>query len=163
VGTDQVSGKIIIAHRGLLEGPDETLQNSPDQVELALAERFDVEIDVWLKGNKWYLGHDFPLHEVTYEWLSRDGLWIHCKNLDAFFSMKRKKTQLNYFFHDSDLVVLTSRGQVWTYYGHRDAASEHSICVMPEVSYAWDEIETLVNTDDWLGFCTDWPRKLKSM
>lgn len=151
---------LIIAHRGLLEGPDETLQNTPSQVEAALKEGFNAEIDVWLKGNRWYLGHDLPVHEVSYEWLSQPNLWIHCKNLDAFFSLKRKANQLNYFFHDSDLVVLTSNGSVWTYFGHPDTRSNHSICVMPEVTYTWEDIQDMAVADRWLGFCTDWPRKI---
>ena len=49
----------IIAHRGNLSGPTQT-ENHPDQIKKALDLGFDVEIDVWYKENKVFLGHDFP-------------------------------------------------------------------------------------------------------
>lgn len=162
MGVDQVS-PLIIAHRGLTDGPDDILQNQPQQVDSALAEGFDAEVDLWYAGNKWWLGHDTPTYEVSWEWLGQEGLWLHCKNLPAFFRLKQRSSKHNYFFHDSDLIVLTSRGYVWTYFGHRDTASKDSICVMPEVSYDWDEVKDMILSARWLGYCTDHARKIASM
>ena len=155
---------IIIAHRGLLDGPDTGLQNRPDQITKALDLGFQVEIDVWYIDGVWHLGHDGPEHSVSWSFLNEHSnrLWVHCKNLSAFFKLKSDKShQLNYFWHDSDAVVLTSKQHVWTYFGKRETMHTHSVCVMPEVNYEWAEIVAMTQQDKWCAVCTDWPRKLK--
>lgn len=155
---------IIIAHRGLLDGPDSGLQNHPVQITKALGLGFHVEIDVWYIDDTWFLGHDGPEHRIDLDFLTRnsDKLWIHCKNLDAFFKFKTDiGHQLNYFFHDTDAVVFTSKNLVWTYFGKRETMHHSSVCVMPEVNYEWDEIVQMTNNNSWCGICTDYPRKLK--
>lgn len=155
---------IIIAHRGLLDGPDSGLQNHPVQITKALGLGFHVEIDVWYIDDTWFLGHDGPEHSIDLDFLLRnsDKLWIHCKNLNAFFKFKTDiGHQLNYFFHDTDAVVFTSKNLVWTYFGKRETMHHSSVCVMPEVNYEWDEIVQMTNNNSWCGICTDYPRKLK--
>ena len=151
---------MIISHRGLLTGPDTNLQNNPDQVEKALAEEFDVEIDVWFLNNKYYLGHDEPHYEVNWNWLSHANLWIHCKNLPAFFNMRERTIIHNYFWHETDSVILTSRNKLWTFMGKPETENSECICVLPEATYTWYEIEQLVKTRRWMGYCTDYPRLL---
>lgn len=155
---------VIIAHRGLLEGPDVNLQNRPDQVKKAIGLGFQVEVDVWYIDGKWFLGHDGPEHSIDWQFLAdhSNDLWIHCKNLNAFFELKTDIShQLNYFYHDSDAVVLTSKNLVWTYFGKLETMHRHSVCVMPEVSYEWDEIVQMATNNQWFAICTDYPRKLK--
>ena len=53
----------IIAHRGLLHGPDEKIENAPSQIQKALNMGFDVEIDVWVTDDL-YLGHDEPTYMI---------------------------------------------------------------------------------------------------
>ena len=151
---------LIIAHRGLTAGPNAKLQNNPAQVEIALAVGFDAEIDVWYLDNKYYLGHDTPDYEVSWQWLSQPNLWLHCKNLPAFFDMRSRTVIHNYFWHESDSVVLTSRGNIWTYLGKIETQSPDSICVMPEVTYTWYQIEKFVKDNSWGGICTDYPEKV---
>lgn len=151
----------IIAHRGLTDGPDDERQNHPSQVETALSEGFDAEIDVWHDKGSWLLGHDHPTHKITLDWLLKEGLWIHCKNTSAFYNLRRTVMPINYFFHDSDLLILTSQGNVWTYFGMPQTRDPMAICVMPEVNYTWSEIETMVRKKQWAGFCTDHPRKIR--
>jgi hypothetical protein len=153
---------LIIAHRGLTEGPDDEKQNRPDQIMSALDQGFDAEIDVWNINGQWFLGHDTPDYQVPAQFLTTPGLWIHCKNIAAFYNAGRMVAPINYFFHNSDLVVLTSKGNVWTYFGPPETRDPSAICVMPEVSYLWTEIEQMAKKKQWLGFCTDWPGKLKS-
>lgn len=153
----------IIAHRGLLDGPDEKMQNHPSQVIKALDIGFDAEIDVWFSKGKWYLGHDTMDHEVPASWLTTTGLWIHCKNVHAFYNLKRLASNVNFFYHDSDKIVLTSNGHVWTYFGLPETKDPQAICVMPEVNYTWDEITTMVKSGQWAGMCTDWPQRIKEM
>jgi hypothetical protein len=153
---------IIIAHRGLTDGPDKLLENTQKQVEHALELGYDVEIDVWLKDKKYFLGHDTPNHEVSWAWLTQSNMWIHCKNLPAFFDMRGRTIIHNYFWHESDAVILTNRNNVWTYYGRPDMANPESICVMPEVTYNWNEIPSIVNSGQWMGFCTDFPKRIEA-
>jgi hypothetical protein len=148
---------LIIAHRGLIEGPNETLQNTPDQIETALKAGFDVELDLWLRGDSWYLGHDDPDHLVSWDFINQDRLWIHCKNLQAFFALKSNGGIHNFFWHESDAVVLTSQGYVWTYFGKPETKSQYSICVMPEITYGLDHMSDTVRSQSWYGVCTDWP------
>ena len=74
----------LIAHRGLMNGPDPKIENHPDQIQLALAEGFDVEVDVWYHVDTGFmLGHDEPTYSVLSSFLDDPRFWIHAKNLDA--------------------------------------------------------------------------------
>ena len=53
---------IFIAHRGNLTGPNQQLENSPAYIDAARIAGFHVEIDVWQRDEKFYLGHDQPDH-----------------------------------------------------------------------------------------------------
>lgn len=154
----------IIAHRGLLEGPDKALENHPLQIQKALDMGFDVEIDIRFDKGRWYLGHDNMDHEIAPSWLKTPNLWIHCKNVSAFYNLKRFRDDgINFFYHDTDLVILTSKGDVWTYFGPPETKDTQAVCVLPEVNYDWDEIGKMVNSGQWLGICTDWSLKARSM
>jgi len=153
---------LIIAHRGLTDGPDSVLQNTPNQVQIALDQGYDAEIDVWYVDGNYFLGHDSPQYLVNWSWLSQANLWIHCKNLPAFFDMRSRTVIHNYFWHETDAVVLTSRGKIWTYFGKPETENSESICVMPELSYSWDEIRNIVNSNKWMGICTDYPRRVEA-
>ena len=154
---------MIIAHRGLLHGPDLLLENHPDQISESLKQGFDAEIDAWYIDDKWVLGHNRPDYEISQNFLDQQGLWIHCKNIPAFFALRDDQGNHNYFWHDGDTLVLTSKGNVWTYYGAPETRSPHSICVMPEATRDWTEIADMVKTEDWLGYCTDWPIKIRGL
>jgi len=152
---------LIIAHRGLLNGPDARLQNAPQQIAAALSAGYDAEIDVWLNDDRWFLGHDGPEHETDLDFISHPKLWIHCKNLAAFFELRRLNATHNYFVHESDPVVLTSKGNIWTFMGLIETKNAESICVMPEVTYKWPDIERMVIGREWYGYCTDYPERFK--
>ncbi len=153
----------IIAHRGLLEGPDDSLQNDPIQILKALDNGFDAEIDVWFDKGRWYLGHDGMDHEIPPSFLTDARLWIHCKNIAAFYNLKRLGTKVNFFYHESDKIVFTSMGDVWTYFGIPETMDTQAICVMPEVSYDWEEISNMVRSGRWAGMCSDWPIRIKEI
>ena len=74
---------ILISHRGNLLGPVPEEENTPNYIDKAISEGFDVEIDVWFKDKTWYLGHDYPTYKIEINWLleREPKLWIHCKNL----------------------------------------------------------------------------------
>lgn len=104
----------LISHKGNLRGPDPTNENHPDQILKVLKQNYDVEIDVWYVGKKFYLGHDSPLYQIKYDFLINKALWIHTKNIQA---LEKLHEQTNCFFHDKDNAVLTSFNYIWVYPG----------------------------------------------
>jgi len=104
---------IPISHRGNLEGPS-NLENHPDQIQKVLRLGFDCEIDLWREDSKWYLGHDYPEHQVSLNFFCKPKLWIHAKNLAALESIPK---YLNFFWHEADDFTLTSKHFIWTSYG----------------------------------------------
>ena len=59
-----------IAHRGLFQGPNVNLENTPNQIDLAINRGYDAEIDVWVQDDKIFLGHYYPLRKVELKWLA---------------------------------------------------------------------------------------------
>jgi len=108
----------IISHRGNLSGPNSLIENTPEQIDKVISLGIEVEIDIWLKNNKRFLGHDAPLYEINDKWLDARSrsLWIHLKNLDAIEYMIGHNN-LNYFWHENDKMTLTSQGVPWCYPG----------------------------------------------
>lgn len=143
---------IIIAHRGLLEGPNQLLENRPEQIDEAIDLGFDVEVDVRFIDGKYFLGHDEPQYGIHLDWLlsRKDNLWVHCKNIASL--LKLKKTSLNYFWHENDTVTLTSRCFVWAYPGKQPI--KNSIAVLPELNN--DPV------DECFGICTDYSIKYRN-
>jgi hypothetical protein len=145
---------IYIAHRGLFEGPNPSLENDPEQIKLALSKGYDCEVDVWYKANdEWFLGHDGPTYNVDYDFIAQEGLWLHAKNLAALYYLTG--TPLNYFWHESDTQTLTSHHYIWTY--PERPLSKQSIMLMPE----WAD-PTLASTKEakCYGICSDYIEKI---
>ena len=151
-----------IAHRGLTDGPDEKMQNNPDQIVKALDHGFEAEMDLWYTDKKWVLGHDGPEHEIDFDFLKQAKLWIHCKNLDALFTLRGHGARFNFFWHESDLVTLTSHNIVWTYFGKPETVSPMSVCVMPEATYTGDEMKEMARSWQWYGICSDYVNMLRA-
>jgi hypothetical protein len=148
---------IYIAHRGLFNGPDVNLENRPQQIELALSEGYHCEVDVWFVDNTWFLGHDFPDYEIQYEFLEQPNLWLHAKNLDALYVMSLLNN-LNFFWHESDSCVLTSKGYIWTQPGK--SLTPNSIMVMPE--YIDSTLNNVLDVK-CIAICSDYVNKIKEM
>ena len=149
---------LIISHRGNLDGVNFNTENSPFQIEAAIKNGYDVEIDLWLIDSNFMLGHDAPNHQISLDWLisKEKFLWVHCKNFDAINYLSKNKINLNYFFHDSDHLTLTSRNFMWIY---------------PEKKYSDNSVIVSKNDNDLknflrnppLGVCTDNPNLLKKL
>ena len=133
----------LISHRGNIEKANSSLENNPKYIEEALEEGFDVEIDVWLVNDRWYLGHDNPEYIIEQEYFQNDKFWCHAKNITALSKMVENK--IHCFWHQEDFVTLTSRGYLWTYPGQE--LTSKSICVLPEMFNS--KIETC------FGICSD--------
>lgn len=135
---------LIISHRANLNGPDELLENNPDQI-IKCINNFEVEIDVRYLNHAWYLGHDYAKYEVPFSFFT-DKMWIHCKNLEAVSKFKSKNSNLNWFWHEADQMTLTSKGHIWCYPG---VYVDNGITV--EMQYS-QNIPSNIK-----GICTDYP------
>jgi hypothetical protein len=145
----------LIAHRGLVNGPNKHIENQPATIKSALDNGFDCEIDLWVFDCRLYLGHDGPQYNITEQFLKQSGLWIHCKNLDALEFCSKDKT-LNYFWHENDTYTLTSQGIIWAY--PDKILNTRCVMVMPE----WQD-STLENAKHATCFavCSDFVQLLK--
>jgi len=139
---------ILISHRGNVNNKNPDRENNPYYILDAIFSGYDVEIDVWFDNNTFILGHDSPQYEVSGEFLTQKGLWIHCKNISALSELI-KNIECNCFFHDTDDVVLTSKNYLWTYPGK--ALYSNSICVLPELSEACDISNVAGICSDFIG------------
>lgn len=144
---------VLISHRGNLNGPNPSKENSLQYIQEALDNNFDVEIDIWLINDKLYLGHDDIEYKVSLEWLIEriEKLWVHCKNMDALVYFNTLNYSFNYFWHEEDKATLTSKSHIWAYPGYQPISN--SISVMPER-----------NNDDLScckGICSDYIQNYK--
>ncbi len=136
----------VISHRGNLNGPEPKTENSPEQVDLVIDKKYDVEIDIFLKDKKYYLGHDEPKYFIDLQWLinRKEKLWLHCKNVEALLSFLN--TDFNFFWHQEDDFTLTSKNFIWTYPNKQ--LTNKSVCVLPELGYNG-------NINNCAGVCSD--------
>ena len=146
----------IIAHRGNIDGPNFENENKFRSIKTCIELGYDVEIDIRLIDNEFYLGHDKAEVKISKKKLIliKDKAWIHCKNLEAFSFFNRIDELFNYFWHENDSYTLTSRGYIWAYPGKN--LSPQCICVMPEYNHSIDNIVSIKN-HDIAGVCTDYP------
>lgn len=122
-----------ISHRGLLFGKNKELENRPDSIDNAICKGFEVEVDLRLIDNEFYLGHDIDqIIKIDLSFLieRKNYLWIHAKNAAAFDNLYNYRLELNYFWHTEEDFVLTSHGYPWIYPGK--ACLKNGIMVMPE-------------------------------
>lgn len=148
----------LIAHRGLMEGPNKDLENDPYQVDKAMDKGFDCEIDLWRIDKQFMLGHDEPKYPIDFSWIKKNQyrLWVHAKNIEALYYLSEFGD--NYFWHENDKFTLTSCGWIWTFPGN--ALTENSICVMPE-QYMKD-LSKVINLKCY-GICSDYISIIKTI
>jgi hypothetical protein len=145
---------LLISHRGNLNGPNPEKENSIPYIEEAISLGYDVEIDLWLVDEDLFLGHDSPQYKINLDWIitRKDLLWVHCKNIKAIEYLNGlEKNGINYFWHQSDEVTLTSMGFIWAYPGKQPISK--SIAVLPELN----------NNEDLLscyGVCSDYVKRM---
>jgi hypothetical protein len=143
---------LIISHRANLNGPDPSIENKPESILEAIWHGFSVEVDLRMKDNKLYFGHDEPQYETNLDFLNENKkyLWIHCKDLDALEYCLSKS--LHCFWHHKDDYTLTNYRYVWAYPG-KDPIGSLTIMVMPE--WYWKPEEVVSKKP--FGVCTDRP------
>jgi hypothetical protein len=144
-----------IAHRGNLQGANAQMENKPDYIQQAIDQFFDVEIDIRYIDGHFYLGHDTPQYEISYEWLyeRRDSLWLHCKNAKALHLLRES---FNCFWQQDDAYSLTSKNKLWVNIGREPMPG----CVLVDL-----EKPTIQKRVQWLeqkceAICTDYAAML---
>lgn len=142
---------ILISHRGNTTGKQINLENNPNYVDKTLRMGYNVEVDLWLKENTFFLGHDEPQYEIDMDWLTfrKKKLWIHCKNLNSFnFLSTYGDNTYKFFWHQEDNYTLTSNLMIWAY--PNQPLSNKSIAVMPEnTDYTLEQLKNCA------GVCSD--------
>lgn len=142
---------LLIAHRGNLQGPMPSLENSPAHIQRALDAGFCVEIDLRVKNDELYLGHDYAQYPIDEEYLvqNKNKLWVHCKDKDAM--TKAIKLNLNCFWHDTDDYTITSYGYVWCF-PNKEPVGNRSVTVLPELYKELSEI----SKESLFAVCSDY-------
>lgn len=134
----------LISHRGNIEGPNKEKENNPDYILRALEKNFHVEIDIWVKQNQIFLGHDDPTYKVTLNFIKNNSIWCHAKNFEALLYLR--ENNCHFFWHQNDKYTITSKGYIWAYPG--ETISKDAICVLPE-TFNW-------KVEPCAGICSDY-------
>ena len=144
---------IVISHRGNINGPVPEKENTPEYIDSALEQGFDVEVDVWWQDGVW-LGHDAPEYKVSKDWLKKraSNLWVHCKNLEAAYFLRK---EFKCFCSDTDPYCFMSKGHIWV---NDVTARPPEKCVVPLLGL--DDIKNYKFMDAAFAVCTDYPLEL---
>lgn len=140
--------KLLIAHRGNINGPNPKKENEPYYVLGTLNQGFYVELDVWYdKG--WWSGHDGPTYKTNERLISK--CLCHAKNVEALYRLRQNYRNFHFFWHeDKEDYTLTSQGLIFVKPGAK--LLKNSICVMPELGYNGD-------IKKCYAICTDFVQK----
>ena len=145
----------LIAHKGNVNGPNPSTENTPQQIEWCIENGYDVEIDVRynVEKDKFYLGHDESKYEINWWWLAGklEHLWIHCKDLTTLHEFTSNTSGYNYFWHQGDDYTLTSQGQIWASSGKPYREDTVIVVENPED----------VKEYDCYGICSDYVGKIR--
>ena len=87
----------LISHRGNVDGKYPQYENLPEYVDKALSLGYDVEVDLWIDNDGYYLGHDEPTYPINLKWLTDRylHLWIHCKDLRTLSEMRELQLEIS--------------------------------------------------------------------
>ena len=96
----------LISHRGNINSIEKNRENSPDYINEALKNGFDVEVDVRFENGKFFLGHDFNQFEIDKKFLLNSKIWCHAKTNEALIALDQIKA--HYFWHQEDDYTITS-------------------------------------------------------
>ena len=138
---------IFISHRGNMNGSNPEKENQPNYIAEAWGTGYEVEIDVWRIGEKWFLGHDNPQYKVDLKFLQNERLLCHAKNLEALDHMLMLG-DIHCFWHQEDHYTITSKGYIVSYPGY--AVTPRTICMKPELQ-SYSNLYGIV-----YAVCSDW-------
>ena len=169
-----------IAHRGLLYGTTDAVNENVIGTLIHRSKQVDVELDLWcvphpLLGELvWCIQHSppSPLHieqhassgrsAVAKEWIVGHGApggWVHAKNRQAA-SMLAALPRVHWFAHDDDVFVTTSKGVPWAFPGEQISGGVWVTNAREDALVA--ELRQPPHpTTPWpAAVCTDWPIRI---
>lgn len=125
-----------------------------------------IEIDVWEKGGKLWVGHDEPTWPFNYlDWWKAYGIIVHCKNIEAMAWLQKRSVPpaFDFFFHDQDDATLTRCGRLWVHPRLARPGSpipDNSYLVMPPTHPALLDEEVIDLARRMTAICTDYPEEM---
>ena len=139
----------LISHRGNINNIDKDRENSPDYINEALENGFDVEVDVRFENGKFFLGHDFNQFEIDKNFLQNDKIWCHAKTNEALIALDQIKA--HYFWHQDDDYTITSKGYIWTYPGKPVCKRSVIVCKTLEDTMRYCKMDIAGVCSDYFG------------
>ena len=149
---------ILIAHRGNINQVIPERENAPDYIDEAIAQGYEVEMDVRLIDGKLFLGHDNPDYEVSLQWLlDRNGsLWVHTKNFAALQYLIDH--DLRIFYHQMENhTIINNCNLIWSH----DLAEANEKSIIPLLSMA--DISKNPIPKNVYGICSDFVEFLRGI
>ena len=138
-----------IAHRGLIDGPNHSIENSMTTITEWCRQGRASEIDIWWHCKAFWIGHDEPRERVSPEFLRSEYLWIHAKNPDALYHLQKLSNErgwgLRIFYHTDEDYVLTTTGDTIIYPGLPDV--EGWTYMMPEMGSIIPTVASAICSD----------------
>ena len=156
---------LIVSHRGNLEGPDPSRENTLEAVEECLRLGFGVEVDLNSCDGGWRLGHNEPLRDMNWVNLNQidlSGVFIHLKFPGVVVP---DLVLADLFAIEEDSFVLTMRGRIWSRYRVNFVGSKTIVCA-PELDDCEDSLEGFVKIclkQGAYGICTDYPLEVQRL
>ena len=158
---------MIIAHRGLLNGPSKELENNPENIILNIKNYPNLcnEIDINILKDGVYIGHDKPLYKIDLKFIidNKRSLILHIKELDydspytinVLLDLYRS---CHCFCHDEDKFTITNKGLIWSH--PKMGLNKNTIFVMPEKVMSLNSVNFINNLHLLKGVCTDFPLQI---
>ena len=140
---------LLISNKGNIEGENIDLENTPDYIESAINQGYNVKIDLKYEKDKLYLGENTSDVEVEWSWLLKwsDYLWINCRDTKTLSFFLENGKSFNFFYNVLDTVSMTSKGFAWSVENP-----------YPKGTIVYD-IDNDLNPIDVLGVCSNWVSK----
>ena len=128
---------LYISYRGIIDGNNYQDANTPSQLGKALGAGFSCMIDVWKVNDKFYLGNDQPITEVTAKYLQGNRWWINARNtaMQTWLPTQNAKLYPNWFYFPympPPEYVTASNGKLVT--PGTVAINNSSVVFLPEIN-----------------------------
>ena len=152
----------VVSHRGNTTGPGSLCERS--FVERALADEYDVEVDVRCDGGMLTVGHDASIYELPVLWTKEptvSRLWYHAKDEAAMTRLA--SINVRRFAHDAEASVLVyPERYAWIHPKYNEILVPNGNSVILDiigyprvVKELLDELPFAVCTD-WCGEWKEW-------
>ena len=128
---------IYISYQGIYDGQNYEYANTPNQIGKAFGFGVSVMADVWKVGDKFYLGSEQPLTEVTSKYLQGNRWYLNARNTEMqnWLPTQNPKLYPNWFYFPTmppPAYVTASNGKLIT--PGTVPINNNSIVFLPEIN-----------------------------